>query len=264
MTPSRLTDALVEQWLQPDWPQATDAVRQRVRAWLTTRAGNLSRPPFHGFNTANHVGDDPVQVQANRHALAQHFHWQTEPQWLKQVHGIDVVDAAADGVEREGDAVFTRRTGQICTLHTADCLPAFFTTLQGDCVALAHAGWRGLAAGVLEQTVARMETSPDQIQVWLGPAIGPDAFEVGGEVRSAFTAIHPEASACFRPNDQGRWQADLYGLARLHLGKAGVHHISGGEFCTFNDPRFFSFRREPVTGRLLSLIWLAPDNPAAA
>lgn len=256
MTHSRLTDDIVRQWLQPGWPGVTHAIRQRVHACVTTRAGQLSIPPYDGFNTANHVGDDPSTVNANRRALADHFGWQREPQWLKQVHGTDVVEAVADGIEREGDAVFSREPGQICTLHTADCLPVFFTTANANVVALAHAGWRGLVAGVLEQTVARLGAEPAQVRVWLGPAIGPDAFEVGNDVREAFTAIHPDAAACFRPNANGRWQADLYALARLRLGKIGVHHIAGGDFCTFTDPRFFSFRRQPVTGRLLSLIWL--------
>lgn len=259
MMPNRVTDDLVSQWLRPDWPQPTTAIQQRVRAYISTRAGQLSPHPYNGFNTADHVGDDPIHVLANRRSLAEYFAWQQEPQWLKQVHGTTVVEARPDGVEREGDAAFSRQPGQVCTLHTADCLPVFFCNAAADVVALAHAGWRGLAGGVLEQTVARMAVPPEQIRVWLGPAIGPAAFEVGDEVRDAFMAVHPAAQACFHINTQGRWQGDLYALARLHLASAGVHQVAGGEFCTYTDPRFFSYRRQAITGRMLSLIWLAPD-----
>lgn len=259
MISNRVNDALVDQWLTPDWPDATPAIRQRVRAYVTTRAGQLSAHPYDGFNTANHVGDDPGHVLANRQSLADYFGWQQEPQWLKQVHGVEVIEASADGIEREGDAVFTRDPGQICTLHTADCLPVLFTAESADIVAMAHAGWRGLASGILEQTVAKLAVRPDQIRVWLGPAIGPDAFEVGDEVRAAFMATHPEAETCFHINANERWQADLYALARLRLGKLGIDKVSGGNFCTYADPRFFSFRRQSVTGRMLSLIWLELD-----
>lgn len=256
MISNRVNDALVDQWLTPAWPDATPAIDQRVRAYVTTRAGQLSAHPYDGFNTANHVGDDPGHVLANRQSLAEYFGWQREPQWLKQVHGVEVIEASADGIEREGDAVFTRDPGQICTLHTADCLPVFFTTENADAVALAHAGWRGLAHGILEQTVAKLAVHPDELRVWLGPAIGPDAFEVGDEVRAAFMATHPEAEACFHINANERWQADLYALARVRLGTLGIDNVSGGGLCTYSEPRFFSFRRQSVTGRMLSLIWL--------
>lgn len=258
MISNRVNDELVSQWLTPDWPDATPAIRHRIHAYVTTRAGQLSAHPYDGFNTANHVGDDPGHVLANRQSLAEHFEWQQEPQWLKQVHGVDVVEARADGIERQGDAVFTREAGQACTLHTADCLPAFFTTTAADNVALAHAGWRGLATGVLEQTVEKLAADPAHVRVWLGPAIGPDAFEVGDEVRAAFMALHPEAGQHFRLNANERWQCDLYGLAKLRLRSVGVECVSGGDYCTFNDPRFFSYRRQAVTGRMLSMIWFDP------
>lgn len=257
MISNRVTDALVDHWLTPDWADATPAMA-RIRAFVTTRAGQLSAHPYDGFNTANHVGDDPGHVAANRQSLAEHFGWQREPQWLRQVHGIDVVDARDDGIEREGDAVFTRSPGQVCTLHTADCLPAFFTTANADAVALTHAGWRGLAAGVLEATAEKLGSEPAEIRVWLGPAIGQDAFEVGDDVRDAFVGDLPVAAACFRLNSNERWQCDLYGLARLRLQRIGITAVTGGNFCTFHDNRFFSYRRQAVTGRLLSLIWLEP------
>lgn len=250
--PPAIDAALVQQWLMPDWRIPG------VRAWCTTRAGHFSQPPYDGFNTASHVGDDPDSVAACRLALADYFHWQTRPQWLKQIHGIQVVEARDDGLEREGDAVYTGTPGQICTLHTADCLPVFFAAEDGSEVALAHAGWRGLAAGVLEATLEHFTSSPHLTRVWLGPAIGPSDFEVGDEVREAFLQEDAQSDSCFQPNERGRWQADLYGLARRRLALAGIIHISGGEHCTFNDQRFFSFRREPVTGRLLSMIWIDP------
>jgi len=250
--PPAIDAALVQQWLTPDWEIPG------VRAWCTTRAGQFSQPPYDGFNTASHVGDDPDAVGACRRALAEYFQWHSNPQWLKQIHGIQVVEARSDGLEREGDAVYTRTPGQICTLHTADCLPVFFAAEDGSEVALAHAGWRGLAAGVLEATLEHFTISPHLIQVWLGPAIGPSAFEVGEEVRAAFLDEDAQSEACFQPNERGRWQADLYGLARRRLARAGVLHVSGGEHCTYTDQRFFSFRREPVTGRLLSMIWIDP------
>ncbi|RLT88192.1 MULTISPECIES: peptidoglycan editing factor PgeF [unclassified Ketobacter] len=253
-----LDAALVRHWLQPDWQVPG------VRAWCTTRAGQLSRPPYDGFNTASHVGDDPESVARCRRALADYFAWSRPPQWLRQVHGIAVVDAAPygakpeDGAEPEADAVYTREPEQVCTLHTADCLPVFFAAADGSEVALAHAGWRGLAAGVLEAALAKFGTDPYLIKVWLGPAISQPAFEVGDDVRDVFLKQSTDYSGFFQANERGRWQGDLYGLARVRLNKWGVQHITGGGFCTYTDPRFFSFRRQPVTGRLLSMIWIDP------
>ncbi len=256
MISNRVNDNLVSHWLTPRWMPSTTAIQQRVRAYVTTRAGDLSAHPYDGFNTANHVGDDPGHVAANRQSLKEYFGWQKEPQWLKQVHGVDVVTACDDGIERLGDAVVTTTPGQICALHTADCLPAFFTTDEADVVALAHAGWRGLVAGVLEKTALSLNAEPESIRVWLGPAIGPDAFEVGEEVRQAFLQEQATAAQYFTINSNERWQCNLYGLARLRLEQIGVTAVSGGEFCTYHDPQFFSFRRQSVTGRMLSLIWL--------
>lgn len=252
-----MTEALVADWLTPDWNIPG------VRAFVSTRAGQISQPPYDGFNTADHVGDRFESVQQNRQRLQRYFQWQSEPQWLKQVHGIDVVEAQSDGRLRQGDAVFTRQPGQICALHTADCLPVFFAAEKGAVVGLAHAGWRGLAEGVLEATISAMQVSTERLSVWLGPAIGQAAFEVGDDVRDIFLAHNPLAAEHFKINERRRWQCDLYGLARQRLGTLGVNHISGGGYCTFNESRFFSYRREPVTGRLLSLIWMSQDPDTA-
>lgn len=254
MTLNRIDNGIVEHWLMPDW-----AAPDNVRAYVTTRAGNLSAHPYDGFNTASHVGDDPGHVEANRQSLAEYFDWQREPQWLRQVHGTGVIQAQSDCIEQDGDAVFTREPGQVCTLHIADCLPVFFASRQGDAVGLSHAGWRGLADGVLEATVAAMDVAPDQLQVWLGPAIGQAAFEVGDDVRDAFLATTPAATDCFQPNLRDRWQCDLYALARLRLHALGIRAIAGGGFCTFSDDRFFSYRRQSVTGRMLAMIWIDND-----
>jgi YfiH family protein len=246
----RVDPEQVDHWLTPDWNVPG------VRAYCTTRAGDFSLPPYNGFNTANHVGDAPETVARCRTALREYFAWQTEPQWLQQVHGIAVVEAQPDGVERQGDAVVTFSPDQVCTLHTADCLPVFFALNDGAAVALAHAGWRGLAEGVLEATLEKLAERPDLVHVWLGPAISQSAFEVGDDVRGIFIAQNTIYADCFQPNERGRWQCDLYTLAKHRLRAAGVQHISGGDYCSFHDSRFFSFRREPVTGRMLSFIWI--------
>lgn len=243
-------------WLTPDWEIPG------VSAYCSTRAGDFNQSPFDGFNTASHVGDNPLDVESARLWLSQHFDWQQSPQWLTQVHGIDVIEAKGDGIEREADAVYSRSHGQICTLHTADCLPVFFASNDGSEVALAHAGWRGLADGILQATLNAMATDSANVVAWLGPAISQPNFEVGDDVRRAFTSksnsLNSTADACFVANKRGRWQCDLYGLARSILAQAGVAHVSGGECCTYSDPRFFSYRRDKVAGRLLSLIWIDP------
>jgi len=180
-----------------------------------------------------------------------------EPCWLNQVHGAAVVDAArADNVP-DADASLSAEAGRICVVRTADCLPVLICSIDGREVAAAHAGWRGLAAGVIEATVARMAHDAGDLLVWLGPAISQSAFEVGGEVRAAFVVQDPGAGGCFVPNERGRWQADLYGLARRRLEAIGVSSVSGGRFCTFRDKeRFFSYRRDPDCGRMVSFIAL--------
>ena len=231
-----------------------------VHALTTTRVGGVSEAPYAGLNLGDHVSDDPAAVAQNRQQLIDALGLKQSPQWLQQVHGITVVKAQADGCVPEADACWSDQPGQACIVMTADCLPVFFTDKQGNCVAVAHAGWRGLADGVLEATLACFD-DPAQVICWLGPAIGPDAFEVGGEVRAQFCAHLPESEQAFKPvvgkTAEDKWLADIYQLARLRLNAAGVTRISGGEHCTYSDAKqFYSYRRDGVTGRMASVIWL--------
>lgn len=249
----------VTQWITPDWPAP-----ERVRSLVSTRTGKFSQPPWNGFNTALHVGDDAGRVLACRRFFLQKAEAGSEPQWLDQVHGTDVVEARSDARAQTADACFTRAPGQICTLHTADCLPVFFTDQQGEQVALAHAGWRGLAEGILERTLATFSCPSEQILCWLGPAISQPYFEVGPEVRARFLESQPVPEGAFRlsgrVSEQGdHYFADLCCLARARLNAAGVHNIYGGNLCTYSDSRFFSYRRQHPTGRLLSAIWIQPS-----
>ncbi|HEY8330026.1 MAG TPA: peptidoglycan editing factor PgeF [Pseudomonas sp.] len=236
--------------LIPDWPAPAN-----VRACVTTRAGGVSQVPFDSFNLGDHVGDDPVAVAENRRRLQALLGCRAA--WLSQVHGVSVVEADPAQVA-EADAGWSATPGVACAIMTADCLPVLFCDRAGSHVAAAHAGWRGLAAGVLEASVAALDCPADQVLVWLGPAIGPQAFEVGAEVRAAFVEQHAEAAEAFVPSvNAGRFMADLYRLARIRLAAIGVTAVYGGGLCTFSDAaRFYSYRREPRTGRLASLIWL--------
>lgn len=238
--------------LFPDWPAPA-----RVRAFSTTRLGGVSASPYDSLNLAEHVGDDPAHVAENRRRLAQMLGYAAEPAWLDQVHGARVINA---GMVREpvaADAAWTRTPGQPCVVMTADCLPVLLCARNGTMVAAAHGGWRGLAQGVIAATVASIKVPPAELLAWLGPAIGPAAFEVGEEVRAAFLALEVGNAGCFRPSPAGRWLADLYELARRQLRALGVSAIYGGAYCTFSEPeRFFSYRRENQTGRMATLIWL--------
>lgn len=238
-----------DDWLLPDWPAPAS-----VKACVTTRAGGVSHAPFDAFNLGDHVGDEPSFVAQNRHRLTTLLG--SSPAWLSQVHSTTVVHADGERCE-VADASWTDARGVACVVLTADCLPVLFCDRSGARVAAAHAGWRGLAAGMLEATVAALKTPGDQLLVWLGPAISSEAFEVGPEVREAFVANQPEAHAAFRPSrNSGRYMADLYQLARLRLAACGVNAVYGGGLCTFNDPRFYSYRRTSKTGRFASLVWL--------
>jgi len=234
----------------PDWPAPA-----RVRSLMTTRTGGVSQAAWASLNLGDHVGDDPARVAANRARLRERL--PAEPGWLGQVHSARVVELGRDA-EREADAAFTRQAGQVCAVLTADCLQVLFCDRAGSVVAAAHAGWRGLADGVLEAAVAAMQVPPDAVLAWMGAAIGPRAFEVGDEVREAFVDRHPEAAAAFVPQPvPGKWLADLYQLARIRLDRIGVQAIYGGGRCTFSETGvFFSYRRDGVTGRMASLIWL--------
>lgn len=257
-----LKGQLPKQWLQPQW-----SLPDSVLAFVTTRAEGLSKAPFHYFNLGFHVGDEAISVVENRQALLQKLPADMHLQWLEQVHGTTVVDAQADDVTRRGDAVYIDQPGLGGVVMTADCLPVFFASKSGKRVAIAHAGWRGLAEGVLENTLARFPDAPADIMVFFGPAIGSCHFEVGAEVRSAFVdSAVTEALAnsireqAFRPSIRaGKYFADLYQLASLKLRAQGVEHVSGGTLCTFCDvDRFFSFRRDGQTGRFVSVIGLQP------
>lgn len=238
-------------WIVPDWPAPP-----AVRALTTTRHGGASIGAHASFNLAGHVGDDPAAVAANRERLRARV--PVPPLWLNQVHGVQCVCVDAADEHADADAAWTRERQRACVVMTADCLPVLLCDEAGSVVAAAHAGWRGLAAGVLEATVAAMATPEARLLAWLGPAIGPTAFEVGGEVRAAFVGDDAAAATAFAPGVAGKWWCDLYALARLRLARAGVERVYGGGFCTASETgRFFSYRREGVTGRMASLVWLA-------
>lgn len=251
--------------IQPQWPAPAG-----VAALCTVRGGGVSAEPFADFNLAAHVGDEPAAVAANRRRLLESCPGLSAISWLRQVHGTAVAGADASA-EPEADAVFSREQGLGCAVLTADCLPVLFCDRGATCVAAAHAGWRGLCAGVLERTVEALPAPPAELMAWLGPAIGPAHFEVGPEVRAAFLDAAPavlrEATErCFAASARpGHFLADLYQLARLRLRTVGVDAVYGGGFCTFAEPElFYSYRREPVTGRMASLIYLLPDTETLA
>jgi hypothetical protein len=236
----------------PDWP-----VPARVRALVTTRAGGISTGPYASLNLGLRTEDDPGAVAENRARIEQLL--PQPPRWLQQVHGSTVVDA--DSLENvpQADASVARRAGTVCAIMIADCLPILLADRAGTCIAAAHAGWRGLAGGVIGNTVARMAIAPAELVAWIGPGIGPTAFEVGDDVLEAFCASTPKNRSAFRPLKPGKWLCDLPALARNALLQAGVTSIHGGDLCTYRDPeRFYSYRRDRITGRMAALIWLAP------
>ncbi len=240
--------------LVPQWPAPAT-----VRAAFTLRSGGVSGAPYDSLNLGAHVGDAAAAVAENRRRVWRQLQLPQEPAWMGQVHGSDVIDLdAADGAPACADAAVARCAGRVCVVQVADCLPVLFAARDGLAIAAAHAGWRGLAAGVLEATVARLGTDPAQLIAWLGPAIGPQHFEVGAEVRAAFLAQDAAAADAFAANARGRWQCDLAALARQRLGRAGVRQVFGGHWCTYADPgRFFSYRRDGQCGRMAALVWIA-------
>jgi YfiH family protein len=248
-------------WLVPDWPADVAA---RVRVISTLRPGGRSRGSYSSLNLARHVGDDPAAVTANRALLRDMAALPGEPLWLEQVHGIAVVGhrGVTDASPPRADAVALFEPGRVGAVMTADCLPVAFADRDGCCAGVAHAGWRGLADGVLESTVESLRVAPDRLVAWLGPAISQAAFEVGPEVRDAFLARDADHREAFAPNAAGRWQADLYALARRTLRRAGVTEVYGGGRCTAREETdFFSFRRDGGrTGRMATLAWLATDD----
>ena len=237
-------------FILPDWPAPPG-----VRALTTTRKGGVSGAPWHSFNLGAHVGDDSSAVAANRALLSREL--PAEPVWLAQVHGTRCVDAAMVSPDTQADASFTRQRGVVCAVLSADCLPLLLCDGQATVVGVAHAGWRGLAAGVIEATVAAMGEPGMRLMAWLGPAIGPQAFEVGDEVRELFVARDPQSARAFAAAGSGKWLCDIQRLARRRLNALGVERVSGAGCCTVRDAeRFFSYRRAGVTGRMASLIWL--------
>jgi purine-nucleoside/S-methyl-5'-thioadenosine phosphorylase / adenosine deaminase len=237
-----------------DWPAPPG-----VQAVCSMRGGGVSSGPYASLNVGAHVGDDPGAVARNRARLAAALALPGEPCWLEQVHGAAVADLDREG-SRRADAALTRRAGVVCAVLSADCLPIVLAERTGPGIAIAHGGWRGLAAGVLENAVARLAVSPATLVAWLGPAIGAGAYEVGDEVRAAFLTRHPGLATAFYANARGRWQADLVALARGLLGGVGVEAVHGGGYCTYTDSeRFFSHRREAPCGRMATLVWRSPS-----
>ena len=244
-------------WITPGWPAPAN-----VKALFTTRGGGVSsgaNGAYASLNLGAHVNDDPAHVIRNRALLRRHL--PNEPKWLKQVHGalpiwIDETEAET----AQGDAVLSRTRGTVCAVMVADCLPVFLCDKAGAAVGIVHAGWRGLAGGIIEQSVAAMQRDRGQLMAWLGPAIGPDRFEVGGDVYDAFVRHDPQAVQAFKSRhnvQEKKWLADIFLLARRRLNSAGVEEIYGGGVCTYSDPaRFFSYRRDGQTGRMAALIWL--------
>jgi YfiH family protein len=236
-------------WIVPDWPAPS-----RVRALITTRNGGLSAGPCASFNLGLRTSDDPRAVAANRARLRALL--PQEPRWLKQVHGSRVVAADDVSAPPEADASVARQPGTVCVIMIADCLPVLLTDRAGSVVAAAHAGWRGLAAGVVENTVQAIGVAPADLLAYLGPCIGPAAFEVGADVHEAFVAAHGAAESAFAPHRPGKWLADLHLLTRQALARAGVSRIHGDVQCTYSNPqRYFSYRRDRDTGRMAALIW---------
>ena len=245
-----MTAAVSQSWIVPDWPAPP-----AVRALVTTRAGGASRGPFAALNLGTRVGDDPAAVEHNREILRSRL--PADPVWLQQVHGTAVVDAESAGALPRADGAVARTRHSVCAVLTADCVPVLLAHRSGGVVGIAHAGWRGLSGGVIAAVLARMAVPPGEVSAWLGPGIGPQAYEVGRDVYDAFVVPDPALAAAFAPRGAGKFLADLYALARRRLAVAGVTAVYGGGFCTCTDSaRFYSYRREKTTGRFASLIWI--------
>lgn len=239
-------------WIVPDWPAPAN-----VKALITTRNGGVGSDAFAGFNLGLQTGDAPQYVAENRARLRRLL--PQEPKWLRQIHGASVVNVDAVTETPEADAGFARQSGTVCAVLIADCLPVLLADRAGTLVAAAHAGWRGLSGSVIENTVNAMcsaGTVPGELIAYLGPAIGPNAFEVGADVRDTFVSRAPDAAQAFQPQRPGKWLADLFMLARQALLRSGVSAVYGGGLCTYSDAaRFFSYRRDKTTGRMAALIW---------
>jgi len=236
--------------IQPNWPAPPN-----VRAASTLRTGGVSREPYDDFNLATHVGDAPQAVAENRRLLRVALRLPAEPVWLEQIHSDAVVEATDCAAPPRADACVARAAGQVCAVLTADCLPVLFCSRDGERIAAAHAGWRGLAAGILDNTVGSLGLPGNELMAWLGPAISQPNFEVGDDVRIAFLARDAGAAQAFVLNARGRWQCDLYELARRNLAQLGVRDVYGGGYCTYAEDRFFSYRRDGQCGRMATMVW---------
>lgn len=239
-----------EHWITPDWPAPSN-----IKAVSTLRTGGVSSGRYADFNLAQHVHDNQAHVRRNRLRLQKMLHLPAEPQWLQQVHGNQVVEHLTPTATTYcADASFTRASGVVCTVLTADCLPLLICDTEGRELAAVHAGWRGLQAGVIESTLAKFTRRP--LMAWMGPAIGPEAFEVGDDVRNGFSESDARFAEAFVSQHKGKWMADIYALARYILERSKIEQIYGGQYCTYSDAeRFFSYRRAGLTGRMATLIW---------
>ena len=236
----------------PDWPAPPN-----IHAFSTTRLGGFSLPPYQQLNLGNHVGDEQLSVTKNRQLLISSQNLPQSPYWLKQIHSTRVINTLDWHADIEADASFSTSINHICTVMTADCLPILLCDIQGNHVAAIHVGWRGLLAGIIENTVKQLACPPNELLCWLGPAIGPTAFEVGADVHGAFINTNSADIAAFTDVDKTHWLADLYLLAHHRLQRAGISAVYGGNFCSFNDrERFFSYRRDGITGRMATMIWI--------
>ena len=243
---------MIPEVIYPDWP-----LQDKVNAFTTLRLGGESLSPFEEFNLALHVGDQQSRVIANRNKLRAHFLLPNEPAWLQQVHGNKVLEINTTTSQNEpADASYTCEREIVCAVLTADCLPVFLSDEQGLCVGIAHAGWRGLLAGVIQNTIDAMESKATPTFAWLGPAIGPDAFEVGNDVYASYLQQDEAFNQAFTRKNSGKWNLDIYLAAKIVLRSADISRIYGGEYCTFTEAsRFYSYRRQAKTGRMASLIW---------
>lgn len=241
----------IKPWLTPDWPTPPT-----IHAATTLRSGGVSRGVYSSLNPALHVGDDADLVRQNRHIIKNVLDLPSEPVWLEQIHSNRAVPAIITATLQQADASYTSESGVVCAVLTADCLPLLVCSTDGSQIAAIHAGWKGLLAGVIGNTLAAMGNN--DFMVWLGPAIGPDCFEIGAEVREAFVAKSTAFTPAFKPQAKGKWLADIYQLTRIELAMLGINKVYGGGFCTVTEQkRFYSYRRDKITGRMATLIWRA-------
>lgn len=248
----------MNQFVRPDWPASA-----RVCACTTTRHGGVSKPPYDAFNLAMQPGEAAEITMENRRILRARLRLPSEPLWCRQVHGCQTIVAEPGliaGAPPQADASVCFDAHSVCVVTTADCLPVFFCDREETRVGVAHAGWRGLAQGVLMETVKALRTQPANLMAWLGPAIGPQAYQVGDEVRDVFIEQSTAYASAFLPDNTGRWTANLYALAHRQLKRMGIGWLGGYLTCTYYSRQFYSFRHNPTTGRMANLIWLSKPN----